>query len=214
ISFEDAFAGVRKTVDASEAEFRQLEQNIRQMSTRTRTGANDLAVIMGIAGQLGVRGVDELTKFTETVDRLAVATNLTSEEGATALARLMNVMQEPLRNVDRLGAAVTDLGNNFATTEAEIVSMAQRIAGAGKTVGLSTADVLGLATALSSVGIRSEMGGSPISRVMINMSKAVAENNEHLAVFARAAGMTTRQFADAFRQDPMMDLRPFIEGLR
>src|SRR5690606_32639689 len=214
LSFEDAFANVRKTVDASEAEFRQLEQSLRQMSTQTRTSAGDLALIMSTAGQLGVRGADNLTKFTRTIDMLQVSTNIVGQEGAQALAQLMNIMQESLGNVDRVGAAITELGNNFAATEADILNMAQRLAGAGKTVGLTTADVLGLATALSAVGIRAEMGGSALSRVLINMSQAVETNDERLREFARTAGMSARAFADTFRRDPVRALQAFIEGLR
>jgi phage tail tape measure protein, TP901 family, core region len=214
MSFEDAFANVRKTVDASEAEFRQLEQSLRQMSTQTRTSASDLALIMSTAGQLGVRGVDNLTKFTRTIDMLQVATNIVGQEGAQALAQFMNIMQENLGNVDRVGAAITELGNNFAATEADILNMAQRLAGAGKTIGLTTADVLGLATALSAVGIRAEMGGSALSRVLINMSQAVEMQDERLREFARTAGMSAREFADTFRRDPVRALQAFIEGLR
>ena len=49
--------------------------------------------------------------------------------------------------------------NNYATTEGEIMTMALRLAGAGTQVGMSETDILGLATALSSVGIEAEMGG-------------------------------------------------------
>lgn len=42
--------------------------------------------------------------------------------------------------------------NNFATTEAEIVTMALRLAGAGDSVGLTEAQILGVSTALSSLG--------------------------------------------------------------
>ena len=53
-----------------------------------------------------------------------------------------------------------NLGNNFATTEKPIMEMAHRMAGAGKQVGLTEAQVLGFAAALSSVGIEAQMGGS------------------------------------------------------
>jgi len=59
---------------------------------------------------------------------------------------------------DRLGSSVIELGNNFATTESEISDMALRLAGAGTTVGLTEPDILGLATALSSLGIEAESG--------------------------------------------------------
>lgn len=213
ISFEDAFANVRKTVDASDAEFRALERNLRQMSLETRAGANELAVIMGVAGQLGIRGVENLTNFTRTIDQLTVATTLTGEEGAKNLARLMNIMQESMGNVDRLGAAIVDLGNNFASTETEILNMSLRIAGAGKTIGLTTPEVLALATALSDVGIRAEMGGSAISRVMINMANAVAQGGSRLREFARVANVSAQEFARIFREDPIQAIEMFIRGL-
>ena len=52
----------------------------------------------------------------------------------------------------RFGASVVDLGNNFATTERDIVEMTNRLAAGGKLAGLTAPDILGLATAMSSVG--------------------------------------------------------------
>ena len=39
-----------------------------------------------------------------------------------------------------LGSVIVDLGNNFATTEADIVSMATRLASTGEITGLGGAD--------------------------------------------------------------------------
>lgn len=48
--------------------------------------------------------------------------------------------------------------NNLATTEKDIVNMGQRLAGAGKQIGLTEAEIMGFAGALSSVGIEAEAG--------------------------------------------------------
>ena len=66
IDYEDAFAGVRKTVDASEADYKKLSDAIRNMSKEMPESAEEIAGVMEIAGQLGIRGVDNLTKFTKT----------------------------------------------------------------------------------------------------------------------------------------------------
>ena len=75
-----------------------------------------------------------------------------------------------------------DLGNNLATTEAEIVDMALRLAGAGNTVGLTEAQILGLAGALSSVGVQAELGGSTLSRILLEMQKAALEGGDALDI--------------------------------
>lgn len=213
IEFESAFAGVRKTVDATEEEFKQLEASLIEMSKTIPVAADELAGIQEIAGQLGVRGVAELTKFTETVAKIAVTTNLTREAAATNFARIANVMQESLGNVDRMGAAIVDLGNNFATTEAEISNFASRIAGAAKVVGLSTADIFGFGAAFSSVGVRAERGGTAVSKSLVLMGTAVEEGGEKLEQFARISGLTSEQFVKAFREDAAQAFALFIEGL-
>lgn len=214
VSFESAFVTVRRVVDESEAGFAQLNKNIREMSKELPIGANELANLMSVAGRMGIRGVDNLTKFTDTIAKLQMTTDIVGEDAAAALAQLLNVLDEAPANIDRVGSTIVDLGNNFAATEMSIVNMATRIAGAGRVVGLSTSDVLGLATALAQAGVRAEMGGSAISRVMINMSQAVANGSKEIHTFAEVAGMSTRQWVDQFRTDPVRAIEAFIRGLR
>ena len=165
--FETAFTGVKKTVDATDEEYAKLRQNILDMSEEIPSSASDIAGVMEIAGQLGI-ATESLTDFTKTMINLGVSTNLSAEEAATALAKFANVVSMPdfdedgVSNYERLGSVIVDLGNNFATTEQDIVTMATRLASTGDIVGLSEAQIMALATAMSSVGIEAESGLSLI----------------------------------------------------
>ncbi|MEU2418878.1 phage tail tape measure protein [Brachybacterium paraconglomeratum] len=212
MDWESAFAGVRKTVDASEAEFAALEQGLRSMARELPASHTEIAAVAEAAGQLGI-ATPNILGFTRTMVDMGVATNLSSEEAATSLARFMNVMGTSQSDVGRLGAAVVGLGNNFATTESEIVEMSQRLAGAGAQAGLTEGDVMGIATAMSSVGIEAEAGGSAMSQTMKRIGKAVDEGGESLSLFGQVAGMTAEEFSAAWREDPAMALDAFITGL-
>ncbi len=59
-SYESAFTGVRKTVDATEEEYKQLSDWIMEASTKMALSKEGIAGTMEIAGQLGIRGVEEL----------------------------------------------------------------------------------------------------------------------------------------------------------
>jgi hypothetical protein len=144
---------------------------------------------------------------------LGETTNLTAEEAATSIAQMMNIMGTAPQNVDRLGAALVALGNNGASTERDILEMAQRISAAGAQVGMTEADVLGFANALASLGVEAEAGGTAISSVMSNMSKAVSQGGEKLEQFATVAGLSASEFATAFREDPAAAIATFVEGL-
>lgn len=212
MDFESSFAGVRKTVDASEAEFSAMAEGMLDLADKIPVAVDELNAIGESAGQLGVRK-GAILGFTETVAKLGVTTDLAGEQGATGLARIANIMGTSQRNFDRMGSTIVALGNAGASTESEIVEMALRIAGAGKQVGMSEAEVLGFANALSSVGIAADAGGSSISRTFINIASAVDKGGEKLETFARVAGMATGDFARLFQRDAARATVKFIEGL-
>lgn len=212
IQFESAFAGVEKTVDATDAQLQEFRSGIREMSTEIPQTAADIASVAEAAGQLGIKN-DYLLGFTETMSNLGVATNMTATEAATSLARLANITQMPQENFDRLGSTIVALGNNLATTESEITEMGLRLAGAGKQVGMSEAQILGLAGAISSVGIEADAGGSAMSTIMAKMQLAVENGGESLEQFANVAGMSAKEFAQAFRNNAAQALVAFVTGL-
>ncbi len=213
ISFESAFTGVRKTVDLTEAEFADLNQSIKDMSSTIPVTFEELSRIGEIAGQLGVEGVDDLEKFTRTIADISVSTDLTAEAAATDFARIANIMGIPISDVDRMGSTVVDLGNNFATTEPEIVAFATRIAGAGKIVGLTTADLFGWGAAMASVGIQVEAGGTAFQRALLLVDKAVSTGSDKLELFADVSGLTTDEFVKLWEIDASSAMEKFVAGL-
>lgn len=212
IAFESAFAGVRKTVDATEAEFKGLEKGIRDMAKRIPASAAQIAQVAEAAGQLGIK-TENILEFSRVMVDLGVATNLSANDAATALARLANITQMPQDQFDRLGSTLVALGNTLATTEAEIVQMGLRLAGAGKQIGLTEDQILSFAGALSSVGIEAQAGGTAFSKVFKQLALAVDQGGRDLELFAATAGMSASQFAEAFRKDAAGAIVSFIEGL-
>lgn len=178
IDFETAMTGVKKTndelVDSNGnviISYDDLADAIKDMATRTASSKDQIAGVMESAGQLGV-GTQYLEDFTEAMIKMGDSTNLSAEEAAAALAKFANVTGMDLKDTEKLGSVIVALGNNFATTETDIVEMATRLAGAGHQVGLTDAQIMGFATALSSVGIEAEMGGSAFSKALIKMQVA------------------------------------------
>lgn len=212
IDFETAFAGVRKTVGGSKAELDKISLSFRELSKTVPLSAAELSRIGEMAGQLGVqRGA--IVTFTKTIADIATATNLTADEAGAAFARLANIMKLPQEQFDRLGSAVVALGNYGASTEQEMLDMGLRLAGAGATIGLTVPQVLGLANALSSVGLEAEAGGTAMSRVMVQMAAAVTKGTEQLRLFAAIAGVSVAEFQRLFREDAGAAIVAFIEGL-
>lgn len=212
IEFESAFTGVRKTVDATENELQGFRNEIRDMSKDIPASAAAISGVAEAAGQLGIQNKN-LMSFTRTMTDLGVATNMSAEEAATSMARFANITKMPQEEFSNLGSTVVALGNNLATTEREISEMGLRLAGAGAQVGMSEAQILGLAGALSSVGIEADAGGSAVSTVMAKMQLAVEHGGDALEQFASVAGMSASEFQQAFKEDAAQALVSFVTGL-
>ncbi|GIP61937.1 hypothetical protein J32TS6_04920 [Virgibacillus pantothenticus] len=210
--FESAFAGVRKTVDASEKEYKKLETGIRNMAKELPVAATDIAAVAESAGQLGIEN-KSILKFTKTVIDLGEATNMTREQAATEFARFANIVNMSQKDFDRLGSSVVALGNNMATTESEIMSMAMRLAAQGAQVGMTEAQIMALSATMSSLGIEAEAGGTAMTTVLKKIDKAVGEGGKSLQGFAKAAGVSSSDFAKAWKKDPVTALDMFIKGL-
>ena len=216
IDYEDAFAGVRKTVSVTsgdaEAFFARLSASVIDMSKRLATSAADISEVMAIAGQMGIKN-DALESFTETIVRMGMSTNLAGAEAASAMAKFANITGMAQSRFSNMGATLVDLGNNFATTEADIMEMAVRIGAAGKQVGLTEPQIIGFSAALSSLGLEAEAGGSAFSKALRKMEIAVSTGSSALDDFARVAGMTSEQFAQMWENNPAEAFQAFIVGL-
>lgn len=212
IDFETAWTGVRKTVNASEQDLRGLQVRLQALNGTLPLSTQEVFGVAEAAGQLGIR-TQNIVGFTDVMVKLGATTNLSAQDAATSLARLANITRLPQEQFDRLGSTIVALGNNMATTEQEIVQMALRIAGAGHQVGLSEAQILSFAATLSSLGIEAEAGGTAISRIFIAIAKAVELGGSSLDTFATAAGTSSAQFAQAFRQNAAAATQQFIQGL-
>lgn len=219
IDFENNFADVRKTVDGTDEQLNKIKQDITDMTTVGINGHSaipqttaELTELAAAGGQLGIQ-TENISSFTETMAMMGSATNLAGEEGAKTLARFMNVANVSQGETQNLGSSIVDLGNHFATTEAEIAAMAQRMGATGTAVGISAQDVLAYSTALSSLGVEAEAGGSSISRIWMDIQTQVSTGGELLGEFAKVSGKTTKEFAEGWKNDASGTFKDFVDGL-
>lgn len=212
IEFESAVTGVYKTVDGTEEQLAEISSDIKEMSLVIPSSTTEIAGVAESAGQLGI-ATENITDFTEVMINLGESTNLSSEQAASSLAKFSNITNMSADNYENLGSAIVALGNNFATTEADIVEMSTRMASAGTLAGMSESDILGLSAAMSSVGIEAEAGGSAMSKLMTDIQVAVETGNSSLEDFASVAGVSCEQFSDMFEHRAVDALYSFIDGL-
>lgn len=216
IEFEDAWTGVTKTVNGTPQQLTKIDDGLKNLAQTTSSTYQDIAHYAELAGQMGIP-TDSIVGFTKTITQLGDTTNLVGEEAAQSIAKFSNVMVSQSKKTNtyysRLGSTIVDLGNKFSTTESDIMDMATRLGVAGKMVGLNSNQVLGLSTALSSLGIEAAAGGSSVSKMLKKIDLAVSTGDENLSKFAEVSGMTSQQFQKAWGEDAAGTFLKFVEGI-
>jgi len=210
--YESAFAGVRKTVDATEPQLKKLSDQFRQMSTEIPITAAELARLGEAGGALGVP-TDQLAEFVRVTALLGVTTDITSDQAATAIGVLGNVLHLTGAEYSKFASSLVALGNAGASTESEIIQIAQRAGAAGALVGATTPQILGFSSALASIGVEPEAGGTSLQKFFIDTAKAVAAGGKDLKLFAKVSGVSAKTFKKSWATDAGGTLQKFLAGL-
>lgn len=211
--YETALLGVGKTTDLSGKALDQMGEQFQKMSTRIPLSTVELMQLGQTAAQLGVRGTDNILKFSETMAKLATASNVAGEEGATDMARLISVTGGGIGDIDRFASALVDLGNNSKATEKDILSFATRLGSSTALFGTTGVQALGMGAALTSVGIEAEAGSSAVQRAMGQINKAILKGGAGMTALSQLTGIATGDLKKRFKEDAIGVLTEFSQGV-
>jgi TP901 family phage tail tape measure protein len=210
---ESRMIGVQKTTDFTTKEMTKFRGEINEIGRRVPVATASLLDIAGVAGQLGIKGVDNVSKFTETIAKLSLATDVVGEEGAASIARMLNVAGEGIDTVDTFAAVLVRLGNNSAATESEILGLATEVGQATATFSVSSAEALAMAAAMKSIGVRAELGGSVVGRAMRAIESSIEAGGDKIRQLSIVTGIAENDLKRAFETNATAVFQRFVGGI-
>ena len=209
IDWEDAFTGVRKTVDATPEQLDAIGTELRKLSTQMPNSAEELAGIAEAGGQMGI-AAGEIVDFTKQVAILASTTNVSAEDAAMALGQLQNVIGLTGDEFDNFAASLVDLGNAGSSTESAILEIARRSGGAAKLFGIAKEQTLGWAAAAANLGLNQELAGTALQNIFVKLMPKIQGNVKALRdVF----GKSGTEIQKMFKKDAGGALQEFFKRL-
>ena len=213
--FETSLVSVGKVADLRGAALASLGDKVERLGTSSLPIANkQLLAITETAARLGVRGESNLVKFTSAVAGLTLATDITAEAGASNLAGLLALSKTAVSDVDRVSAALVDLGNNANATEAEIIEFALNIGKHTAAARVSVQDLLALGTTFAELRLRVESSGSAIGRAILEFNEIIRGRTTKLGLLSELTGTDVGGLTDLLQEDQFEILRRFIIGLK
>lgn len=213
-TIDAAYRDMRKTVEGTEEQFESLRNEAIRFSQTHAVSADQILEMESLGGQLGIAAQD-LQQFGELASNLVISTDIEAGDVALQLGQISNIMSDlsDMDSIERFGDALVRLGNNAAAQESAIMNVAQRIAAVANVTSMSSAQVLGWASAVAETGMRSESAATAIVNTIEGIGNAVAAGGATLEQFASIAGMSADEFKAKWANSSSEALQAFVEGL-
>ena len=202
---EEEMANVRKYTGLASEGVAELNEELKEMDTRTaREKLNGLA---GAAGRLGLSTKEAVLEFVDAADKIQVALGDDLGEGAVdQIGKLAMAFGEDEKMGLRgamlaTGSAVNELSQNSSAQAGYLVDFTARVAGFGKQLGLTQAQIMGFGAVMDENLLRDEMAATAFGNMLTKMQTDTEK-------FARIAGMGVKEFTRILNEDA--DAKRFI----
>lgn len=201
---EMAIAQISRVSQATVSELDTIVQQVRVMSTEIPIAFEELGEIAMLGSQVGIAN-EALGTFTETVGLFAATSEVSADETASMLARIMEMTnlsethgQEAVRN---LGSAIAYLGSNALATDREILKTVESIATMTTQVGFSAEATVGLGSAMASLVIKPEIARGASQRVFLQLGEAIKGTGGEMETLVEVTGMSQDALLELSQND-------------
>ncbi len=195
---EEAMADTRKYTGLTDEAIRDLNEDLKKMDTRTsREELNDLA---GAAGRLGKTAKQDILEFVDAGNMIKVALgDDLGEDAIDKVGKLAMAFGEDEKMGLRgamlaTGSAVNELAQNSSAQAGYLVDFTARVAGFGKQLGLTQAQIMGFGAVMDENLLRDEMAATAFGNMLTKMQLDTEK-------FAKIAGMNVKEFTKLLNED-------------
>jgi TP901 family phage tail tape measure protein len=201
--YETGLANVQKTTGLSKAAIAELSVEFDKLAATLPVSTKTMLDIAGAAGALGVGTKEGILAVTDAVAKLGVTTNLTGEEGAQKMVRLMNVFGEAPTSIGRVANALVALDNTNAATAREILNIGTEVGLATQQFHIGSEAALAFGATMANMGVRAELGGTAVGRTMLSIQRSLTgELPKGLKVLEQLFGENQAAMKQWFSADP------------
>ena len=215
MEFESEMAEIRKVVDFDTPEqFKQMGQDILDLSTKMPMAASGIAKIVAAGGQAGI-AKEDLLEFAQDAVKMGVAFDLTADQAGDMMAKWRSAFDLNQDGVVALADKINYLGNTTAASAPLISDVVTRIGPLGEIGGVASGEIAALGATMIQTGTKSDVAATGIKNLILGMSIGEKATKSQAAAFQQlgfdAADMAKRMQTDA--KGAILDVFHAIQAL-
>jgi len=213
MTFESAMADVKKVVDFDTPEqFRQMSQDVEDLSRRLPMVPADIAKIVAAAGQASIPR-EELVRFAEDAAKMGVAFDTSAEDAGQTMATWRTAFRMAQDDVVVLADKINYLGNTGPASVQKISEVVNRIGALGEVAGLGSGPLAAIGATVAGMGIESEVSATGIKNMLLTLSSGEAATSRQVESFKKL-GLNAKDMAQAMQKDAGGAILQVLEKLK
>lgn len=178
-----------------------MEERLKDLSTQIPYTFEDLTRLAAAAGQSGKSFEDLMeTDFLRDIAMWGTAMDISADQAGDWGAKWEQAFQMNHEQIMEVADVINYLGNNYATTAAEIAQSVNDAASMGQLAGVDVKATAAIAASMQAMGVSTDRVGTSIKRIYTNITKGSTATAAQAEAFERL-GFTATGVAEAMQTD-------------
>jgi TP901 family phage tail tape measure protein len=212
IEYEEKMVDIKKAVNFDTPEqFKQMGQDIREMSLRLPMAAKDIASIVVEAGKANIPKAD-LIKFAENAVKMGIAFDSSSEEACNTMAIWRTSLKLTQNEVINLSDKISLLSTTQNLKIKDISDVVTRMGEFAETSGVSVDKLAALSSTLIASGSNAEQASTGIKNFMLTLTSGEAATEQQQKALQQL-GLTSTEIAKGMQNDAEGTIMSVLESL-
>ena len=193
--------------------YETMVDSLKDLSTQIPYTFEDLTRLAAAAGQSG-KSFEDLTQtdFLKDVAMWGTAMDISADQAGNWAAKWEQSFNMNHDQVMEIADVINYLGNNYATTAAEIAESVNEAASMGQITGVDPKATAAIAASMQAMGVSADVTGTTVKRIYTNINKGSMATAKQQEAFARL-GMTAEGVAKAMQVDGTGTLLKVFEAI-
>jgi len=212
----DTAASYQKMLEKVEATAKVTGSNFTNLAKVTKGFARDFPVGMGKAVQVmqdmqtvGVKNEKQLEKLGKSFIKFEGVTGGSAKE----FMQLNKTMGNGVDQFEKLSDSLVTVTSKMGGSAPAVVAFSKALAPVAQTVGLSQTQVMGLSTAMSTLGEDGYRAANTFNKVLLDMNRSVRDGGPGLKAYADLMGTTSENLKGLLKSSPAEFLSKFTEAV-
>lgn len=212
----DTAAGYQKMMEKIEATTKITGGNFTNLQKVTKGFARDFPVGMGKAVQVmqdmqavGIKNEKQLEKLGKSFIKFEGVTGGSAKE----FMQLNKTMGNGVDQFEKLSDSLVNVTSKMGGSAPAVVAFSKALAPVAQTVGLSQTQVMGLSTAMSTLGEDGYRAANTFNKVLLDMNRSVRDGGPGLKAYADLMGTTSNNLKGLLKSNPSEFLSKFTEAV-